>query len=81
MFGHVVMVCKQNSKSKDTRIFAQSCKSRWSFFFDLELEQALFMLKKYNLEITQMSQIIYATSLQRKTLPFFHALRRLLPTS
>ena len=41
--------------SNVTRIFAQSRQGRWIFFLGLELEQAVFMLNVYLLEIPQIS--------------------------
>ena len=52
-------------------------------FFDLELEQTLFYVKVFQIEIPKilLITITCALSLQRKTLPFFHALEHPLPTS
>ena len=46
MPGVLVMVCEKDSKSNKTRIFDQSCQDIWILFLDLELEQALFYVKK-----------------------------------
>ena len=55
----VVMVCeKMTQNQNEPKIFTQISQGRWDFFPDLELEQALFMLKICLLEIQQMSLII-----------------------
>ena len=53
-----VMVSPKNSKSNKTRIFAQSCERIRIFLFDSEVEQALFMLENYNIQIQQNPLII-----------------------
>ena len=65
----VVIVYEKNSKSNEIRIFAQSCHVRWIFYLVLELEQALTS-NICLLEIPQISLVISAASLQRKTLLF-----------
>ena len=36
---------QNNSKSNERRMFTQNCQDIWIFYLNLELEQALFMLK------------------------------------
>ena len=77
MLGAVVMVCKKDSKSNMTRIFAQSCQGRWIFFLSLELEQACFIIKPLEYKTFHLGEI--------QTIVFCHFfnafLRDQLPTS
>lgn len=61
------MVSKKNSKSNDTKIFAQIRQGKCVFFFNLELEQHFFMLKNYRFEIPDILLTTWPTSLQLKT--------------
>ena len=56
MSGVVVLVCdKKKAKLNEKGISAKSHQCRWILFFDLELEQTLFILKICLLEIQQIS--------------------------
>ena len=83
---------QKNSNSNKTRPYAQSCQGRWSFFLDLELGQAVFMLKicipwnaadltQYLSYISAKKNFVFFLFFVSFFLLFARAVRHLLPTS
>ena len=87
-FAHIIPHAKtcgdnlqKNSKSNETRIFAEGRQGRWIFFFKLQLELALSMLKICLLEKCRFHLLSELYHCSEKLCHFpFDASRHPLPT-
>lgn len=73
MLEVVLMICEQNSNQIEIKLIlnVKCFQGRWIFFLDLKMEQALFYVKNFLLEIPSISLIIWTISLQKKLCHFF----------